>query len=84
MGYRRRTYRNPKRERRPIPREVRQQVFTEANETCALCGSRYDLEVDHIIPHARGGSDSVDNLQILCGECNRGKIDRVSNHYDFR
>ena len=30
------------------------------------------FEVDHI-PRAKGGSDHRDNLQLLCGACNRGK-----------
>ncbi len=35
------------------------------------------LEVDHIMPVSRGGSDDISNLQLLCFECNRGKSDRV-------
>ena len=32
-----------------------------------------NFEVDHVIPRARGGADQVDNLQLLCGACNRAK-----------
>ena len=32
-----------------------------------------NFEVDHIVPRAKGGSVQVDNLQLLCGACNRAK-----------
>ena len=32
-----------------------------------------NFEIDHVIPRAKGGSDHVDNLQLLCGACNRAK-----------
>ncbi len=41
---------------------------------CRMCGrSGVELEVDHKIPIAQGGSDALDNLQALCFDCNRGK-----------
>jgi site-specific DNA-methyltransferase (adenine-specific) len=35
-----------------------------------------DLEIDHIIPKAKGGGDYYENYQLLCGSCNRMKGDR--------
>lgn len=32
-----------------------------------------ELEVDHIIPRAGGGSDHISNLGTSCRDCNRGK-----------
>ena len=32
-----------------------------------------NFEIDHVIPRAKGGSDHVDNLQLLSGACNRAK-----------
>ena len=29
-----------------------------------------NLQIDHIIPWVRGGTDHVSNLQLLCGACN--------------
>lgn len=34
------------------------------------------LEIDHIISRRKGGTDHIDNLQLLCGSCNRIKGDR--------
>ena len=34
------------------------------------------FEVDHIIPQAQGGGHELENLQLLCGSCNRIKGDR--------
>ena len=49
--------------------------------TCCSCGrsTRQDgvlLEVDHIMPRSRGGTDAVGNLQTLCKKCNIGKSNR--------
>ena len=35
-----------------------------------------NLEVDHIIAETNGGTDHIENLQLLCGHCNRIKGDR--------
>jgi hypothetical protein len=46
--------------------------------TCRLCGASglgTRPEVDHIVPKSKGGTDSLDNLQTLCFNCNRGKRD---------
>lgn len=36
------------------------------------------IEVDHVTPFSRGGSDDVDNLRLCCGWCNANKSDRSS------
>lgn len=46
---------------------------------CAGCAEHFEarhLEVDHIIARAKGGTDHIDNLQLLCGSCNRIKGNR--------
>ncbi len=32
-----------------------------------------NLTTDHIVPESRGGTDHIDNLQLLCGACNSVK-----------
>ncbi|MFI0968064.1 HNH endonuclease [Streptomyces sp. NPDC021080] len=41
--------------------------------TCRQCGAREHLEVDHIVPVARGGSWDLDNLWVLCASCHKFK-----------
>jgi 5-methylcytosine-specific restriction endonuclease McrA len=59
--------------RAPVPRAVRLAVFARDGGRCAECGSDFELQYDHVIPIALGGSTGVDNLQLLCADCNRRK-----------
>lgn len=59
--------------RKAIPDDVKQYVWTRDGGQCRNCGSTVELQFDHIIPIARGGGNQDDNLQILCGPCNRSK-----------
>jgi ATP adenylyltransferase len=68
----------------PVPHSVRYQVLAR-DRICQLCGATRDherLEVDHIVPRSRGGSNDPDNLQVLCAPCNRAKGNRDDT--DFR
>ena len=59
--------------RKPIPKAVREAVFKRDNYCCVKCGSTKNLEVDHKVSLANGGTDNIDNLQTLCRDCNRRK-----------
>lgn len=62
---------------RSIPQWVKIAVATRDGGKCRRCGSAYDLQYDHIIPYSRGGSSTdVNNIQLLCGRCNRLKSNR--------
>ena len=57
-----------------ITKAVRFDVFKRDRFTCQYCGrSGVELEIDHIVPLARGGTDDVKNLITACKDCNRGK-----------
>ena len=59
---------------------VRDRILKKSNYQCVRCGSKTNLEVDHIIPLSRGGREDEDNMQILCKKCNGKK----HNYIDFR
>lgn len=56
-----------------IPQDVKVVVWQRDGGRCISCAAQSDLEFDHIIPVALGGSDTIRNLQLLCEPCNRRK-----------
>ncbi|MHB8449082.1 MAG: HNH endonuclease [Mycobacteriales bacterium] len=60
-------------QRQAILDDVKQLVWHRAGGACQSCGSKTELQFDHIIPVAHGGGNTEANLQILCGPCNRRK-----------
>ncbi len=60
-----------------IPDDVRLLVWQRDSGRCVQCGSEEDLQFDHLIPVARGGGNAAENIQILCGTCNRAKSDHI-------
>lgn len=65
------------RSRGRIPNKVRKLVFERDAYRCVKCTDHVDLQIDHVFPHSKGGSDDPENLQTLCGVCNRLKKDKV-------
>lgn len=59
--------------REPIPQDVKIAAWQRDGGRCVECGEQRDLEFDHIIPLAMGGANTMRNLQLLCGTCNRRK-----------
>jgi len=54
--------------------EVRECLLEKWGRTCAYCGATdTPLQVDHVRPKARGGSDRVSNLALACPSCNQAK-----------
>ncbi|MHB8596242.1 MAG: RNA-guided endonuclease IscB [Ktedonobacteraceae bacterium] len=54
--------------------EVRQYVLLKWHHQCAYCDARHvPLELDHVQPRARGGSNRVSNLTLACISCNQCK-----------
>jgi hypothetical protein len=63
--------------RTPVPTELRRAVFERDGGRCVECGGNFDIQYDHILPVAHGGATTLENLQILCADCNRRKSDSI-------
>ncbi len=74
-----------KEQRSLMTRKLRDFIKNRDNFTCCICGNSTHkepnllLEIDHIIPVAKGGCTTETNLQTLCWKCNRSKSDKIMN-----
>jgi len=72
-----------KEQRNLMTKKLREFIKERDNFTCCTCGNSTHiepnllLEIDHIIPVAKGGITSEENLQTLCWKCNRAKSDKI-------
>ena len=60
----------------PNYRTHRHRLYGEQEGVCAGCDTHFPfkvMEVDHMLPKSRGGTDHFDNLQLLCTHCNKSK-----------
>lgn len=56
-------------------------IYERQNGICPICGEYHDysdMEGDHIIPWWRGGKTIIENLQMVCTKCNKGKGGKMS------
>lgn len=57
--------------------EVREYLLAKFGRACAYCGAMgVPLNIDHVHPRSRGGSDRVSNLVLACIPCNQAKANR--------
>ena len=61
---------------------VREYLLEKHNRTCVYCGKQnVPLQIEHIHPRSRGGSDNISNLTIACEPCNRRKGNRTMEEF---
>jgi rubredoxin len=67
----------PEIKRQPIKPSLRFEILKRDDYRCQMCGvtakDGATLEIDHIHPVSKGGTNDPDNLQVLCRDCNAGK-----------
>jgi 5-methylcytosine-specific restriction endonuclease McrA len=62
--------------------EVREYLLEKFGRRCAYCGATdVPLQVEHIVPKARGGSNRVSNLTIACAPCNDAKGTQTAREF---
>ena len=72
-------------ERITWPKGSKRELMRRQDNTCTYCGYRRrasSLDIDHVIPVARGGSNDPSNLQVICRRCNLRK--GVQTDEEFR
>ena len=55
-------------------------LLKKFNFTCQYCGRKapkVELQIDHIFPVSKGGTNDLDNLTIACADCNIGKGNKI-------
>lgn len=55
---------------------IRAEVFRLKGFSCHYCGSKENMQIDHVVPVAKGGGDTIDNLVPCCRSCNSSKQDK--------
>lgn len=60
-------------------RKLKADLILIRGNRCQNCGrTECSLILDHIIPHARGGSDHPRNLKLICEYCDKNKIGKAN------
>jgi len=58
--------------------EIREYLLEKFQRKCAYCGAEnIPLEVEHIYPKSKGGTNRIDNLAIACNKCNKDKGNKL-------
>ena len=63
--------------------QLRLELFAKANGKCRYCftGLGTDAQVDHAIPVSKGGTNEIENLDLICPRCNQEKGSKTPEEY---
>jgi len=62
--------------------EIREYLLEKFNRKCAYCGAEnIPLEIEHITPKSKGGTNRIDNLTISCRKCNMDKGNKLPKEW---
>jgi len=64
--------------------EIREYLLEKWGRKCAYCGKKdFPLEIEHITPKVRGGSNRVSNLTLACHQCNQAKGRQTAQAFGY-
>lgn len=64
--------------------EIKEYLLLKWRHACAYCGAtKVPLEIEHLTPKSRGGSNRVSNLALACHDCNQAKGNQTAAEYGF-
>ena len=64
----------------------RRKIIERDNATCYMCTRKLgyaEIVIDHVIPIARGGSHSEDNMKVACHACDLRKGTKLTAECDW-
>jgi 5-methylcytosine-specific restriction endonuclease McrA len=62
--------------------ELREYLLEKWGRRCAYCGAKeLPLQIEHLVPRARGGTNRVSNLTLACQDCNQRKGTRTAEEF---
>jgi hypothetical protein len=67
--------------RKRLTESAKKNIYIRDKYECQYCGSKEDLEIDHIIPLSKGGNNEPDNLITSCHKCNALKGDKTLEEF---
>lgn len=73
-----------KHKRKKFTKEFRKKIFERDNYECQLCRPKKNLlhlphkrRIDHKIPLSKGGTNDIENLWLVCDECDKRKKNKI-------
>jgi 5-methylcytosine-specific restriction endonuclease McrA len=64
--------------------EIKEYLLEKWGRRCVYCGKKnVPLQIEHIVPRRRGGSDRVSNLTLSCEICNQRKGKQTASEFGF-
>jgi len=64
--------------------EVREYLLEKWGRRCAYCGNAgVPLQIEHLVPRTRGGSNRVSNLTLACEKCNQKKGSQTAAEFGY-
>ena len=64
--------------------EIREYLLEKFGRKCCYCSKEnVPLEIEHIIPKSRGGTNRLDNLCLACHECNQKKGNMTAEEFGY-
>ena len=74
-------------ERTGWPKGLKSRLMRHQSNTCSYCGHRRiarSMDIDHMTPVSRGGSNNESNLQVICRPCNQRKGMMTDREFRYR
>ena len=67
-----------------LKKRYRELLIELLGNSCVLCASQQELQIDHIIPVSNGGTNEAKNVQLVCKKCHFQKSHSEKHYLKMR